>query len=101
MTAEIITFPPRAPTPEDSDYDPHGAGLARCICCKHEWHATAPVGTLWFECPSCGIHKGTWKYPYYTPVGSLYLACACDNWLFVITPDGVLCPNCGTSRGDT
>lgn len=87
--------------PTREERSPHGAGEAICICCKHVWRAVAPVGVTFFECPECGTHKGTWKYPYHTPVGELYLACDCDNWLFVITPTGALCPNCGTDRGDT
>ena len=100
MTATILQFPARAPTTPDNDYDPHGAGLARCVCCKHEWHAVAPVGTLWLECPSCGIHKGTWAYPYDLNEGELYRACNCGNELFVVTPDRILCPNCGLNQGD-
>lgn len=69
------------------------AGEARCLTCRHEWVAVAPVGTTWLECPECKCVKGVLKYkclrdaPLWT--------CACGNDLFHVTAEGVYCPNCG------
>lgn len=34
------------------DYRPHVEGAARCRCGR-EWHATAPLGVTFLECPEC------------------------------------------------
>jgi hypothetical protein len=28
------------------DREPHLSGMARCLACRHEWVAVAPVGTI-------------------------------------------------------
>jgi len=56
---------------------PHWHGTAYCIGCQHEWEADAPVGGLGLECPSCGLPKGTPKYPFGAQEGDLLLWCDC------------------------
>lgn len=73
---------------------PHGTGAARCLQCGHEWLATAPAGVVWLECPECHTDKGTFKGNCY-PHDGLIWVCNCGNELFLITPDGELCPICG------
>jgi hypothetical protein len=76
--------------------DPHGQGLAFCICCKHEWQAVEPSGTFdGFECPECGSFKGKFKYEFMPAVGDVHFVCNCGNALFYIMPEGHLCANCG------
>ena len=73
---------------------PHITGPAKCLCCKHEWQAVAPVGTDFLECPECHTMKGV----YYSPVlyGSDVWTCHCGCDLFRIHPEkGVYCPMCG------
>jgi DNA-directed RNA polymerase subunit RPC12/RpoP len=43
---------------------PHWRGLTYCVGCHHEWEGAAPMGTAWVDCPSCGLPKGTPKYPF-------------------------------------
>ena len=40
-------------TKAKAELDPHISGDARCLACKHEWVAVAPIGTIWLECPAC------------------------------------------------
>lgn len=84
MTAEVVNL---------SERRPHNAGEARCLNCKHEWAAVAPVGATWLECPECSLPRGTFKFPF-APEGAFF-ECACGNDLFTIHPRGVFCPNCG------
>jgi Zn finger protein HypA/HybF involved in hydrogenase expression len=37
---------------------PHATGDAKCLDCKHEWVATAPVGVVRLDCPECGSTRG-------------------------------------------
>ena len=37
---------------------PHVEWPARCLACKHEWCAVAPVDHGWLECPSCHEMRG-------------------------------------------
>lgn len=55
--------------------EPHASGTAKCMACKYEWEAVAPLGTYILTCPSCETKKGMWKYPFGAPVGSRYLSC--------------------------
>jgi hypothetical protein len=87
--AEIIQFPAKLkPDVEECS----ASGEAICLGCKHQWVAVVPYNESLFECPSCGVFKGVFKYGY-----SPHLAwtCNCGNQLFYCTPDGNLCPNCG------
>lgn len=57
--------------------EPHLAGEAVCIGCRHEWSAVAPVGVWQLDCPSCGTPKGIWRYPVGAAEGDLYFRCDC------------------------
>lgn len=73
---------------------PHYEGPVRCLDCKHEWQAVAPVGTLWLECPSCSLLRGRFIWPVQRQE-ILHLICGCGNDLFHLTEYGPYCPNCG------
>ena len=73
--------------------EPHLSGKARCLSCKHEWVAVAPVGVIWMECPSCTLERG--RYVAHAERDSMRWGCNCGNDLFYATPDGFYCPNCG------
>jgi len=78
-----------------ADRRPHMRGEARCLQCKHEWNAVAPVGAVWLECPECNTNQGVMKN---TVIREDYLhyECNCGNDLFYRTPDGDYCPKCGS-----
>jgi rubrerythrin len=71
----------------------HLAGEAFCMRCNHTWSATAPVGTLTLDCPSCGSGAGYFKFPC-APNDQVW-ECQCGNQFFHITQRGHFCPNCG------
>jgi hypothetical protein len=74
---------------------PHGAGEMFCMACNHTWAGVAPIGaTEAFTCPSCGTHRGRWKFEF-TPPETTIWTCNCGNQLFNITPKGTFCPGCG------
>lgn len=76
----------------------HVTGEAFCVQCNHEWVAVAPAGTTQLECPECRTEKGLFKFPCRPPEGEQVWTCNCGNHLFYMTPDGHLCPNCGTHQ---
>ena len=71
----------------------HVAGDARCLACKHEWAAVAPVGATWLECPECALQRGRLIGQYERDHPHWECACGCD--LFCVTAAGTYCPNCG------
>ena len=73
---------------------PHNSGLARCMVCKHEHQAVAPVGVVWMECPECHAQKALFVGSCERR-GEAHWTCACGNDLFHATPEGFYCPNCG------
>jgi hypothetical protein len=79
---------------------PHWQGTARCIGCHEEWEAVAPIGTMWLECPSCGLPKGTPKHPFGGAAGDLLLTCDCGCEALTAYKRGKLfhvkCMACGT-----
>ena len=83
---------------------PHTRGLARCVACKHEWEAIVPAGTIQFECPSCGLERGSYVYPAGLPDGQTRLECGnCGSQHFQIGYDDKgfyfgLCVGCGLTR---
>lgn len=84
----VIQFPG---TPEEMRW---AAGPARCLNCKHEWEAAAPIGTLWLLCPQCDSSKGRFQLPHMH--SGYHYVCECENDLFAILDDGTTyCPNCG------
>ncbi len=76
--------------------EPHGSGEAFCLHCNHEWVAVAPVGDIQLECPNCSTWKGLYRFPFAPNVGDVERFCNCGNKYFCLTPEGHLCPNCGT-----
>lgn len=67
-------------------------GKAHCIDCRHEWHAVAPAGARWMECPACSGGRGTWCYPVATQE---FWQCLCGCDLFTLTKVGPVCCACG------
>ena len=82
----VITFPKKEQT---------ATGEAFCIQCGHEWIAIAPTGTIQLECPECHTMKGLYRWPFSVGEGELIRECNCGNRLFILTPKGHLCANCG------
>lgn len=76
---------------------PHVSGKARCMGCKHEWVAVAPIGMVTdLECPSCESMKGVMRFAC-EPADGLKWICNCGNDLFMLTDKGApFCVNCGT-----
>ena len=72
---------------------PHMAGEAVCLICKYKWSAVAETGSVWLECPKCGVKKGLFIYE--CDRDEKHWECKCENQLFYITPKGPYCPNCG------
>lgn len=72
----------------------HRTGVARCMGCKHEWAATAPVGTTDLECPSCGTLLGVYKATSVTEFKQWQ--CQCGEFMFHIDERGAYCAYCGT-----
>lgn len=77
--------------------DPHITGEAVCFCCKYVWIAVAPIGTEKLQCPNCNTMKGLFKHGCYPDEGTVW-GCACGNDLFVITPERIICWNCGATQ---
>lgn len=78
---------------------PHLSGRARCLQCKHEWIAVAPVGTAWLQCPKCECENG--RFAAQVQRDGMHWHCKCGNDLFHITPEGSYCPMCGAeTRGE-
>jgi len=72
---------------------PHLSGEAFCARCHHEWISVAPVGTVDIECPECHTMKGLFKHgcePQYEA-----WTCNCGCYMFMISPKGIICWNCG------
>lgn len=98
MSAEIVQLGSVAKKP-DAD-NPHVAGEARCLACKHEWVAVAEAGPDGYagdlECPACGVCRGQFKWPFKGPSAEEVWTCnACDGVLFMITRPGTRCVGCG------
>ena len=84
--------------------EPHLAGEAVCIGCRHEWAGVAPVGVWQLECPSCGAMKGIWRYPVGAQEGDSYFLCNCGcEALTAYFRGGVFylkCMSCGTDQSN-
>jgi hypothetical protein len=65
----VLDFKPRE--------EPHLAGEAVCVSCRHTWVAVAPVGTWQLECPSCETWHGVWRYPIGASEGDAVFVCEC------------------------
>ncbi len=70
----------------------HLSGAAHCLQCKHEWTAVAPVGTVELECPACHTMKGLFRHAC-EPTAAW--TCGCGCYIFMISPKGIICWNCG------
>lgn len=75
------------------EMEEHNVGRAKCLACRHEWEAIAPVGTIWLECPACTLERG--RFIAQTQRDGLHWACNCGCDLFYINETGTYCPNCG------
>ena len=76
--------------------DHHLSGDAKCLACKHEWMAVAPVGAVWMECPSCTLLRGRYIAHSEYPLDHWNCGCGCD--LFHVIKDCFYCPNCGKEQ---
>jgi len=72
---------------------PHRAGEARCLNCKHEWAAVAPVGAVTLQCPKCETFQGLFKGVSCTEFKQWQ--CDCKEWTFFIDEHGPYCAHCG------
>jgi len=89
----VIEFKRRKPEVQTA------CGEAFCIACDHRWTAVAPTGTIDLECPNCKSMKGHWAFAFSPDVGQLVRSCDCGNQLFLLTPEGHMCANCGLYQG--
>jgi len=75
------------------------SGQAMCLVCKHTWVAVVDVekdsyeGDL--ECPSCGVQRGQFTWPFTGPPEEVVWHCGCGGVVFMITMPGTRCVNCG------
>lgn len=75
--------------------EPHLSGLARCVACRHEWVAVAPVGAHELECPECTATKCYFMNS--TMRGEQVWVCNCGCDVFRISPTvGPYCVHCAT-----
>lgn len=89
----IAPFPNKANGQDDGK---HLSGPARCIECRHEWEAVAPVGTYELQCPQCESMKGM----YIGPVdedGEKWI-CHCGSDAFKVLRAEIICYRCGTDQ---
>lgn len=91
MDEKIISLQ-QAKAAREAKSELHLCGKARCLTCKHEWQAVAPVGTTTLTCPACG-HDGHM-------IGEVITAgdqwrCYCGWFLFRMDRQGIYCPQCG------
>jgi hypothetical protein len=73
---------------------PHLSGKAQCFDCRHEWHATSPVGTYILECPNCGHMRGAYFAHVECPEPQVW-SCNCGCQYFWVGKEGFYCPMCG------
>lgn len=98
----IISFPTgvdlaNEQSEDSTEFTLHGP--AKCLDCKKEWVAVAPVGTNELDCESCGTHRGVWKGPMLpADEDTLIFICDCGGYHFVITSEGTLCVSCGVHQ---
>lgn len=86
MDNNVVAFPEK--------HEPHMAGEALCLACKHEWVAVVPTGAISLECPSCKTERGVYKYQI-AHMNEPMFACGCGCHYFVLDEDGPLCCLCG------
>jgi len=94
--ADIIDFESLKP-------DGYGSGKCRCIACGHEWAGVSELpltGNL--VCPSCGLERGQFVYPFGPLEGSVIYQCSCGSEVFYIVSEHALAediPLLNTSSG--
>lgn len=99
MSADVVPFG-KVAKEAPGEVERHLSGIARCISCQHEWVAVVALegdgyaGDL--ECPSCGICRGQFKWPFQGPADEEVWGCgACTGQLFMLTRTGTRCVGCG------
>lgn len=86
----VIDFP--APNDER-----HLEGIARCLGCGAEWDHSSRQGVFkGFECPSCGLRKGTYVGVVEPLAGDYVLTCGCGCDCFTLSMNSAMCVNCGS-----
>ncbi len=90
--SEVVEFRPR------QSHDLHLSGRARCLACAHEWEAAAPAGVIVLECPQCACLQGRWRNYLEPEAGVHTWRCRCENDLFFVTPESVVCARCGSEQ---
>jgi len=91
MTDKIIDLA-QAKQDREAKPEPHLSGKARCLACKKEWVAVAPVGTTTLKCPDCDC-DGHMIGEVVTE-GDQWI-CYCGWRLFRLDRHGIYCPSCG------
>lgn len=86
-----------------AEREPHWSGHCKCVGCGHEWVGVGPIGTMWVDCPSCELPKGTPKYPFGPSEGDAVLVCNHCNGdiMSLYVRNGrtrVMCVGCGTDQ---
>lgn len=72
---------------------PHRAGEARCLNCKHNWAAVAPIGTTSLQCPKCETFQGLFVGISVTEYKQFQ--CQCGEYVFFIDEYSPYCAHCG------
>ncbi len=89
---EVIQFTPKPEIEEEVEKEITIVGEAFCSGCGKEWEATAPGGVVELECPQCHTMKGLFKSPC---IPEVWWTCRCGCYVFVLSPNGIICYNCG------
>lgn len=92
MSDKIVEF--KKPDTQEHTEEVNLVGIRRCLSCKHEWQSRVPLGTVWADCPACGLLMGRAVGPVDVE-GDWRWHCKCGNELFALTPDGATCIQCG------
>lgn len=74
--------------------NPHRSGAARCLNCKHEWQAVAPVGAASLQCPACATFQGV--FVGITCTQFRQWQCVCGELTYFVDERGPYCCHCGT-----
>jgi predicted RNA-binding Zn-ribbon protein involved in translation (DUF1610 family) len=92
----VVEFRPRTTGKDVAEDTEYQNGPVRCMACRHEWHARAPVGVWQFECPSCGCDKGVWAGFVDVAEGDSFWRCDCGGDIYRISSEGTFCIICGS-----
>lgn len=76
-----------------NDNIPWVTNKAMCLACGYEWSAVAEAGVDVLKCPNCGLKKGYMESDFAPNCEILECNCGCQ--LFLVTRNGIFCPNCG------